>query len=35
MKDRALELKELSFGDTYKLSEDEIKKIIYSQSPYR
>lgn len=35
MKDRALELKELSFGDTYKLSEDEIKKIIYSRSPYR
>ena len=34
MKDRALELGEISFTDTYKLREDEIKKIIYSRSPY-
>ena len=35
MKDRALELGEINFSDTYKLREDEIKKIIYSRSPYR
>ena len=35
MKDRALELREISFTDSYDLSEDEIKKIIYSKSNYR
>lgn len=35
MKDRGLELGEISFSDTYKLREDEIKKIIYSKSYYR
>lgn len=35
MKDRALELREISFTDRYDLSEDEIKKIIYSKSHYR
>lgn len=35
MKDRALELREISFEDSYKLSDDEIKRIIYSRSPYR
>lgn len=35
MKDRALELGDIHFTDTYKLHEDEIKKIIYSKSPYR
>lgn len=35
MKDRALELGEISFNDNYDLREDEIKKIIYSKSHYR
>lgn len=35
MKDRALELREISFSDTYKLHEDELKKIIYGRSNYR
>jgi hypothetical protein len=35
MKDRALELGEISFNDKYDLREDEIKKIIYSKSHYR
>lgn len=35
MKDRALELREISFSDTFQLRENEIKKIIYSKSHYR
>jgi len=35
MKDRALELGEISFNDNYDLREDEIKEIIYSKSHYR
>lgn len=35
MKDRALELGEINFRNSYGLSEDEIKKIIYSKSHYR
>lgn len=35
MKDRALELGEISFRDSYELSEDKIKEIIYSKSHYR
>lgn len=35
MKDRALELGEIHFTVMYKLREDEIKKIIYTRSPYR
>jgi len=35
MKDRALELGEISFRDSYQLTEYEIKKIIYSKSNYR
>lgn len=35
MKDRALELGEISFIQIYKLREDEIKKIIYTKAPYR
>jgi hypothetical protein len=35
MKDRALELKELSHNDYYSLNDNEIKKIIYTKSPYR
>lgn len=35
MKDRALELGEISFRESYELNEDKIKKIIYSKSHYR
>jgi hypothetical protein len=35
MKDRALELREISFRESFELSEDEIKKVIYSKSHYR
>lgn len=35
MKDRALELNEISFDEFIRLSESELKKIIYSRSPYR
>jgi hypothetical protein len=35
MKDRALELGEISFRDSYELTEDKIKEIIYSKSHYR
>jgi hypothetical protein len=35
MKDRAIELGEISFRESYELSENEIKKIIYSKSHYR
>ena len=35
MKDRALELRELSHNDIYRLSDSEIKKIIYTKNPYR
>lgn len=35
MKDRALELREISFRDSYELTEDKIKEIIYSKSHYR
>jgi hypothetical protein len=35
MKDRALELGEISSRDIYELSEDKIKEIIYSKSHYR
>lgn len=35
MQDRALQLKEISFTDTYQLREDELKKIIYKRSNYR
>ncbi|PZX92791.1 hypothetical protein DOS84_13030 [Flavobacterium aquariorum] len=31
MKDRALELREISFRESYELSEDKIKEIIYSK----
>ncbi len=34
MKDRALELGEISFGEMYNLSEHEIKKIIYTKGAY-
>ena len=35
MKDRALELGEISFRESYELNENEIKKIIYSKPNYR
>lgn len=35
MKDRALELGELGFRESYELHESEIKKIIYGKSNYR
>lgn len=35
MKDKALELGDLSFSETYDLSESEIKKIIYARTPFR
>jgi hypothetical protein len=35
MKDRALELREISHNDIYRLNESEIKKIIYTKNPYR
>lgn len=35
MKDRALELGEISFRDRHELTEDKIKEIIYSKSHYR
>ena len=35
MKDRGLELGEISFRESYELSENEIKKIIYSKPHYR
>lgn len=35
MKDRALELGEISFRESYELNENEIKKIIYSKPHYR
>ena len=35
MKDRALELREISHNDIYRLSDSEIKKIIYTKNPYR
>jgi hypothetical protein len=34
MKDRALELREISFRESYELNEDDIKKVIYSKSVY-
>jgi hypothetical protein len=35
MKDRALQLGEISFRESYELNEDKIKEIIYSKSHYR
>lgn len=35
MYDRAIELKEIGFMDKFNLSETELKKKIYSRTPYR